>query len=188
MILGLRVCAAVCDNVRVCVRCVCIYQCVTQWGSHLSRVAVSCCLHLPCAALHLLWAVPAPPVGSGFPPQEHLHTASPACALSQVPAVLPPACSSPCAAHYSGSCLAGPPAQSHPCCLQAVLGLLLPTWRRWDLQHISQEADYRTNKGRLSRAGFVPWQPPHRSPVPAHSLLRAAVSPPLAHRKCLHLN
>lgn len=60
-------------------------------------------LHLPWTALHLLWAVAAPTVGSGFTPQEHLHTASPACTLSRTSG----SPQLPTGAHRSWPCLAG---------------------------------------------------------------------------------
>lgn len=152
---------------------------------------------LPCSSVLLL----APPMCS---------TASPmGCACTSCGLGFP----SPGAPAHGQPCLRTQPSASHPssslqlpvCCS---LLRVLPCWttctvppmlsagRPWaSPSHLAQvgpaahqSGSRLQDKGRLSRAGFVPWQPPHRSPVPAHSLLRAAVSPPLAHRKCLHLN
>lgn len=60
-------------------------------------------LHLPWTALHLLWAVAAQTVGGGFTPQEHLHTASPACTLSRTSG----SPQLPTGAQRSWPCLAG---------------------------------------------------------------------------------
>lgn len=80
--------------------------------------------------LHQPWVVVSLPRSSCTQPALLAHSA-----------VLLAAHSSPRVLTVRGLALLGPPARSHPCCQQAVLGLLLPTWRRWVLQHISQEAD-----------------------------------------------
>lgn len=141
-----------------------------------SRLRCGKWLHLPWTALHLLWAVAAPTVVVVSLPRS---TCTQPALLAHSAVLLAAHRCSPFVALPCWDHLHGPT----PAVSRLSLGCSFPPGAGGSCSTSVRKRIRGQTKGICPGLRSSPGTPPLRSPVPAHGLLQAAASPPLALRK-----